>query len=605
MTGLRSDNLLTTLDDIFTLVPNTVNKFNLASEMMENEDYLKVWKFIEENNNPEIIRSLPVSVQDSLNFKRNESYLFLFLFKLKNPRFFPPEVFNDIQHVANLSPKGIKTPFVVSAKNEIEFNIFVSNGKHANPLLKAIAQTRAFELENHLNKYPSVLSTVFSGVYIKNKKILKSETKLLKYSSQKLFHNEFLIWNKFEKTEYLKYFFCSEPVKLFMNPYGVTFHKPKMSSLSLSGIQNKMQEKESILELKNIDEIENLDIRDTTRNELKLEYYNEKISEMAPGVFVAGELVAKNKDLLKEYQITHIINCAGNVLDNFFPDEFKYKKFYLKDSSTSNAECLFYPVIFFIEEALEAGGKVLIHCVQGVSRSVALCMGYLTYKNHSEYEVVLKDCKQNRDICSPNVGFQVQLIWWFKRLFAEFSAIPVCPRVFVICSFDKDQKDLVVAKLIMGQEAQNLLDPRGIFIICNEKFCFVWKGSQIFESNQKIYYETCQKHLNLLRANEKCGEPEVLDEKNETEEFFGMWQEGVKVEKNPEWDDWFVELEKAETEEYSSFSSLNESREIQVELSEKLLGNNDVGLHAEQNIEIISVRSENLSNEVEEPDDLE
>jgi hypothetical protein len=46
--------------------------------------------------------------------------------------------------------------------------------------------------------------------------------------------------------------------------------------------------------------------------------------------------------LLLENGITHIINCAGNVIKNRYPENFKYHTYYLKDSKTENIECVFY-----------------------------------------------------------------------------------------------------------------------------------------------------------------------------------------------------------------------------------------------------------------------
>ena len=36
--------------------------------------------------------------------------------------------------------------------------------------------------------------------------------------------------------------------------------------------------------------------------------------------------------MLDELGITHIINLAGNVCANKFPESFKYRRYYLKDS---------------------------------------------------------------------------------------------------------------------------------------------------------------------------------------------------------------------------------------------------------------------------------
>jgi protein-tyrosine phosphatase len=45
-----------------------------------------------------------------------------------------------------------------------------------------------------------------------------------------------------------------------------------------------------------------------------------------------------------------------------------------------NIESVFYDAIFFIEEARKKGGKVYVHCVQGISRSATICLAYLIFE---------------------------------------------------------------------------------------------------------------------------------------------------------------------------------------------------------------------------------
>lgn len=205
-------------------------------------------------------------------------------------------------------------------------------------------------------------------------------------------------------------FLNKEPTKLFLNPFGVTLHKPKVSSLSLKNVKSKLQEKESLEIKSNLEDLENEDIRHTIRNELTLEYYNEKVSELYPGLFVSGSIPANNKTLLSSLGITHIYNFAGNICENYFPSDFVYQKFYIKDSNNFNIESLFYLIFSEVQQILYNNGKVLFHCVQGVSRSVAFCIGYHIFSNNVQYEEALETCKNIRKISSPNIGFQVQLI---------------------------------------------------------------------------------------------------------------------------------------------------------------------------------------------------
>lgn len=69
----------------------------------------------------------------------------------------------------------------------------------------------------------------------------------------------------------------------------------------------------------------------------------------------------------------------------------------------------------FIEEARSQGGRVLIHCSQGVSRSAALVIAYLMWKQGRGYDEVYQQVKGLRGVVNPNIGFICQLLQWHKR----------------------------------------------------------------------------------------------------------------------------------------------------------------------------------------------
>lgn len=85
---------------------------------------------------------------------------------------------------------------------------------------------------------------------------------------------------------------------------------------------------------------------------------------------------------------------------------------FAKDTSQENIECVFHEVIEWVNEAVVGGGRVLVHCHQGVSRSVTLCMAYTMFLCNIRYEELLTSLKKARAICNPNMGFTVQLMVW-------------------------------------------------------------------------------------------------------------------------------------------------------------------------------------------------
>ena len=74
--------------------------------------------------------------------------------------------------------------------------------------------------------------------------------------------------------------------------------------------------------------------------------------------------------------------------------------------------------------------------------------------------------KRSRGVCSPNTGFIVQLLLFYKRLFESFDSIPVTPRVFCLSSHQIQQPTLIVARhvILIYHNIYNFLD---LFLIIN------------------------------------------------------------------------------------------------------------------------------------------
>lgn len=147
-------------------------------------------------------------------------------------------------------------------------------------------------------------------------------------------------------------------------------------------------------------------MRETTRQLKKFENTKDTCSCIIPEqLFLSGSQVSNNRLLLLQLGITHILNCAGNFCQNAFPELFTYKTYFIKDSKLENIECLFYECFDFIDSALQKRGKVLVHCAQGISRSVTIVIAFIIIKFKISYSLAYEQVRSKRDIASPNVGF--------------------------------------------------------------------------------------------------------------------------------------------------------------------------------------------------------
>ena len=191
----------------------------------------------------------------------------------------------------------------------------------------------------------------------------------------------------------------------------------------------------------------------------RLAYYSKQATPITDFLYVGGKAIACDRTLLLSIGITHVVNLVGDLCDNYFPDDFTYQRWYLLDHAGEDIICILYPVMEVIEQCRLSGGKVLVHCQQGVSRSCVLCIAYIMYSMTMDYDAAFQYVRQRRGICRPNVGFMAQLLAWHKRLTAVYH--PLCLyRLAPHCTRDHT----VVAKWVDRVDVTGL-DERGVFVL--------------------------------------------------------------------------------------------------------------------------------------------
>jgi len=107
------------------------------------------------------------------------------------------------------------------------------------------------------------------------------------------------------------------------------------------------------------------------------------MQEIVPNVFLGPYCVANKKrlDYLLGHGISHIIcirhPMEANIIKPNFLDRIKYLVLDIIDSPSDNIITFFPQIKQYIDEALQAGGKVLMHGNAGISRSATFMIAYL------------------------------------------------------------------------------------------------------------------------------------------------------------------------------------------------------------------------------------
>lgn len=146
----------------------------------------------------------------------------------------------------------------------------------------------------------------------------------------------------------------------------------------------------------------------------------ERPSLVMPCVYIGDREDSRDRRRLMQLGVTHILNVASQ-LPNVHPADFIYRKLNMIDSETQDLKPFFDRAASFIDDALRAGGRVLVHCIAGVSRSVAMVVAFMMSRRGIRLQAGLKQITKARSIIRPNEGFLLALAEYEVALFGDSS----------------------------------------------------------------------------------------------------------------------------------------------------------------------------------------
>merc|ERR1719182_80697 len=157
----------------------------------------------------------------------------------------------------------------------------------------------------------------------------------------------------------------------------------------------------------------------TTNPERDLEAILRFPSEIRPGQLYLGNCEhASSAEVVDQLKLTHIVNVTKEH-PNSFPDRVTYFHVALSDEPGQDILSHLTGISDFIGDALDKGGRVLVHCTLGVSRSTTSVAAFLIRYKKWTLKETLDFLADKRKGIKPNRGFLKQLGKWEERVLGE------------------------------------------------------------------------------------------------------------------------------------------------------------------------------------------
>lgn len=130
--------------------------------------------------------------------------------------------------------------------------------------------------------------------------------------------------------------------------------------------------------------------------------------KITDNIFQGNSFCSEYENNLIDLGITNIL-VVGSTLVEHFPKSFCYLKINLLDNEYEDAYKYFELAYSFIENCINNNGKILIHCMAGISRSTTFVIVYFIKKYKYSYDKSIEIIKKVNKFASPNKGYVAQL----------------------------------------------------------------------------------------------------------------------------------------------------------------------------------------------------
>jgi len=144
------------------------------------------------------------------------------------------------------------------------------------------------------------------------------------------------------------------------------------------------------------------------------------VSEILPAqLYLSNWRGAANREALVQLQITHIASMGTEFVGEEPCADLGIQYFAIEVDDTEEQagemQTVLAQVVEWIDKAIVSGGRVVVHCAAGISRSATVVLAYLVAQRSMSLRTAYEHIRTARSVVWPNTGFMRILIAWEQR----------------------------------------------------------------------------------------------------------------------------------------------------------------------------------------------
>ncbi|XP_021390781.1 dual specificity protein phosphatase 16 [Lonchura striata] len=139
-------------------------------------------------------------------------------------------------------------------------------------------------------------------------------------------------------------------------------------------------------------------------------------TRILPHLYLGCQRDVLNKELMQQNDIGYVLNASNTCPKPDFIPESHFLRVPVNDSFCEKILPWLDKSVDFIEKAKASNGRVLVHCLAGISRSATIAIAYIMKRMDMSLDEAYRFVKEKRPTISPNFNFLGQLLDFEKKL---------------------------------------------------------------------------------------------------------------------------------------------------------------------------------------------